>query len=98
MANTQQGNIIYIDATANDIATDGILVYYAILTPAAANGYVNLLASSGGGVLVEFSEATDEDSKLFDFSRKPLFLSKGVHSSVSNATLMLVYEKVGGNK
>lgn len=96
MANVIQGNIIFIDTSANDIETSAIKVYYAILTPTAANGFVNLLDASGGSTLLEFSRATDEDSVTFDFSAHPVYLSKGVHSTVSNATLALVYEKVGG--
>lgn len=96
MANRQQGNLIFIDTTANDILTGQVKIYHAIYRPSAANGYVILLTASGGNEIIRFSTATDEDTKHFDFSRKPLVMSQGISSTVSNAELTLVFEKVGG--
>lgn len=96
MANTKQGNLVFIDTTANDIDTAAINIYYAILTPTSANGIVTLLTASGGTEIVRFQGSTATDSKHFDFSMKPINLSKGVHATVTNAVLTLITKPVGG--
>lgn len=95
MANVDQGNLLFIDTAANDIITTAVTVFYAILRPTSANGIVTLLDASGGAAIIEFQGATATDSKIFDFSSNPLYLSKGVHATRTNATLTLVYKPAG---
>ena len=95
MANATQGNIHFIDTSANDLETNGILVHSATLTATATNGTVILLASSGGGELISFTSAAATDTKHFDFTQKPLVLPKGLHATATNAKLSLVFSRIG---
>lgn len=95
MANTKTGNIHQIDTTANDLETKGILIYYAIVTPTAGNGYVLLLDSSAGAEAIRLSGDTAQRTAIYDFSNNPISLPKGLHTTVSSAKATLVVKLVG---
>lgn len=97
MANADQGNLIYLDTTADSIRTDSVNVFFVVVSPTMAGGYIELLDGASGDPLIKLIGATASDSKIFDFSLKPINLSKGVHVTVSNAVATLVYRPVGRN-
>jgi hypothetical protein len=94
MANITQSSSIYIDSTG--VAFTGrTKVAYIIFTPNAANDEITLRDGDGGGdpIKIHLHAATAKDSKVFDFSRRPMIFQDGIYVSAltasAKATLIL---------
>lgn len=98
MANAVNGNTVYIDSTGDvSIGTDkNIKVLYITITPTAASAVLALddNAAAGDVTKLDLRVATDGDSKMFDFSRKPIVFPNGINvQTVTNCNAMLVLDR-----
>ncbi len=97
MANAVTGNKIYVDATG-EVSDQRELIAYIIFTPDAANDVMILRETSGGSNCLKIRGSTAKDSKLLDFSQRPLVFNNGIYveTLTSGATATLVTTKAGG--
>jgi len=98
MANVQNSNSIYVDATGS-ITTNPIKITSIVFTPDSANDQLILKNfDNSGDIKVNIRGATAKDSMFFDFSTCPIHFPRGVYVSTlsSNATAFLVTTS-GGN-
>jgi hypothetical protein len=96
MANSRLGNKIYIEATGS-IATVPIKVAYILFTPDAANDQLILRETSNGADCLILRAATVKDTRMFDFSRKPIVFQNGIYVQTlsSGAKAVLITTSAG---
>lgn len=78
MANARTGNKIFIDSTGS-ITDSSVKIAYIIFTPNSANDEFLLQETSSGASCLYFRAATAKDTKVYDFSRKPVVFNNGVY-------------------
>jgi hypothetical protein len=93
VANATAGNSSYIDTAGVVGATTNAKVSYVIVTSSAAGGLITLQDNAGTPVTkVTFKVATDEETKVFDFSQNPIVFPNGVKAStVTDCVATVVY-------
>lgn len=95
MANVRNGNTLFVDSTG-DLTTTGTKVYYIILAASAANAVLTLQDSGANVNKLTVSTPTDKDSRVFDFSLRPLFFPGGVSvTTLTNCVATIVAEVQG---
>lgn len=95
MANVRNGNTIYVDSTG-DLTTTATRVYYIVLAASAANAILTLQDSGANVNKLTISTPTDKDSRVLDFSSRPLFFPGGVSvTAITNGVATIVAEVQG---
>ena len=101
MANVRCGNSIYVDSTGAITGSDkNVKVAYITLTSKLAADSITIKDSGTSGALkLTFKSALADDTKYFDFSRKPLLFPNGLYISAisANCTAMIVLTTSGGD-
>jgi hypothetical protein len=97
MANSVQGNKIYIDATGT-VADSRTKVAYILFTPGAANDQLILRETSGGSDIFYIRSATANETMRFDFALAPLVFNNGIYvqTLTSGAKAVLVTTNAKG--
>ena len=93
MANAHAGNSSYVDTAGVLRSASNTSVAYVIVTSSAAGGLITLQDNAGTPVdKVTFKVATDEETKVFDFSNTPIVFPNGVKAStVTDCVATVVY-------
>lgn len=100
MANTINGNSIYVDSTGALSNTDGLLVMAIILTPTAGNAIIKLEDTTSTNVLIDYRASSANDSAYLDLTSSPLVFPGGLTiDTITNgvATLITRRRGTGGN-
>jgi hypothetical protein len=93
MANAQNANTFYIDATGA-LNTRRTSVYYVVVTATAANAILELVTSGNDTKKANLRVATSGDSAVFDFTSKPILFPDGVKvGTLTNAVATLIYNE-----
>lgn len=91
MANVVNGNTIYIDTT-DDISVasnTNIKVSYITIRAGAADARIELKDNQSSAVnKVDLSVITIGETKLFDYSRKPIVFPNGIDATVTNSAIV----------
>lgn len=97
MANVTNSNTIYIDATGDlSIGTDtNIRVFYVVMTATAGNAVLELEDNQASTVdKLYLGVATSGETKVFDFSRKPIVFPNGIEvTTATNVKATLVIDR-----
>lgn len=95
MANVRNGNTIFIDSTG-DLTITATRVYYVTITATAANASITLQDSGANVNKITVSTPTDDDTRILDFSTRPMFFPGGVSvSAIANCVATLITEVQG---
>lgn len=96
MANTSNGNTLYIDSTGTINYTSNIKVLYILLTATSSNAILKLQDVNTLDLKLDLRVSTSGESKLFDFSNTPIFFPNGIIiNTLTNATASLIIKKQG---
>lgn len=97
MANAVNSNTVYVDSTGDiSIGTDkNIKVSYIVVTATGASAVLVLEDNQTTDVKkLDLRVATDGESKIFDFSSKPLVFPNGINvETLTNAIATLVIDR-----
>lgn len=97
MANVRNGNTIFVDSTG-DLTTTGTRVYYITVTATAANASITLQDSGANVNKITVSTPTDDDTRILDFSMRPMYFPGGVAvSAIVNCVATLITEVQGAS-
>lgn len=77
MANTQVGNLFYIDSTGT-LAKQALRIYSLTVAATSANAVLQLKDSSIAGTLVDLRIPTSGDTKSFFYRDQPLNFPNGL--------------------
>ncbi len=97
MANSRNGNKIFADSTGAAVTGSAVKVAYIVFTPNAANDECLLKETASGSDVFYFRAATAKETKVYDFSRRPVVFQNGLYiqTLTSGAKVIFVTTSTG---
>lgn len=98
MANAYQSGSIFVDTTGT-LTTKPVKVAYILYTPDAANDQIAVYdgSSASDPVKLKIKHVTAKDTKVLDFSSRPLYFANGIHVVVpTSGTATFILTSEGG--
>lgn len=101
MANITSAGTIYVDTANQSVYSGRVKISYIVLTSDSSHAYVNIHdgSSISDPKKLTLKVGASHDTKIFDFSAKPLVFQHGIFvDGLSTNCILMLLTTTGGNE